>query len=358
MVTDGHIISNSFNEYFVNVGRLLSEDIDCDTNLLHYVQNNLNSMCIHEITTAEVMTVISTLNNSAAGHDGIPAFIMKQCINDYRNHSTSHAIICLVEKVAKTLDQGKIVVGLMIDLKKAFDGICHKTLLKKLYAYGIRGKLFNWFKSYLANRTQYVQYGNSKSETKTITYGVPQGSILGPLLFILFVNDFSRASDLLFFILFADDTTVLIEGHEYQKLIETLNEELCEVDKWLQANKLTLNNRKTYYMLFHRVRLKREQLNIYFRGETIFRVNSTKFLGVIIDDKLKWTAHIQYIKNKLSKSIGILYKCRNYFDKETMRNLYFSFIYPYLTYCVEIWGNACNIHLDPIVKLNKNVFVL
>ena len=95
-----------------------------------------------------------------------------------RNLSTSHAIICLVEKVAKALDQGKIVVGLMIDLKKAFDGICHKTLLKKIYAYGIRGKLFDWFKSYLTNKTQYVQYGNSKSETKTITHGVPQGSIL------------------------------------------------------------------------------------------------------------------------------------------------------------------------------------
>ena len=132
-----------------------------------------------------------------------------------------------------------------------------------------------------------MQYGNSKSKTKTITHGVPQGSILGPLLFTLYVNDFSRASDLLLSILFADDTTVLIEGHEYQKLIETLNKELCKVDKWLQANKLTLNIRKTHYMLFHRVRLKREQLNIYFRGETIFRVISTKFLGVIIDDKLK-----------------------------------------------------------------------
>ena len=136
-----------------------------------------------------------------------------------------------------------------------------------------------------------MQYGNSKSETKTITHGVPQGSILGPLLFILCVNDFFRALDILFSILFADDTTVLIEGHEYQKLIETLNEKLCKVDKWLQANKLTLNIRKTHYMLFHRVQLKREQLNIYFRRETIFRVNSTIFLGVIMDDKLKWTAY-------------------------------------------------------------------
>ena len=102
-----------------------------------------------------------------------------------------------------------------------------------------------------------MQYGNTKSETKQITHGVPQGSILGPLLFILYVNDFSRASGLLFSIVFADDTTVLIEGHEYHKLIETPNEELCKVDKWLQANKLALNISKTHYMLFHKVRLKK-----------------------------------------------------------------------------------------------------
>ena len=203
----------------------------------------------------------------------------------WRNHSTSLAIICLVERVAKALDTGKIVIGLMIDLKKVFYGICHKTLLKKLYAYGIRGKVLNWFKSYLTNRTQYVQYGNTKSEIKQITHGVPQRYILGPLLFILYVNDFSRASDLLFSILFADDTTVLIEGHEYHELIETLNKELCKVDKWLQANKLELNIRKTH-MLFHSVRFKKKQINIYFRGETISRVSSTKFLGVIMDDKL------------------------------------------------------------------------
>ena len=93
-------------------------------------------------------------------------------------------------KGSKGLRSGKIVVGLMIDLKKTFDGVCHKTLLKKLYAYGIRGKFFKRFKSYLTNRTQYVQYGNSESETKTITHGVPQGSILRSLLFILYVNDF------------------------------------------------------------------------------------------------------------------------------------------------------------------------
>ena len=133
------------------------------------------------------------------------------------NDSTSNAIITLIEKISRALDTGKIVCGIFIDFRKAFDVIPHKTLLKKLYAYGIRGEIYNWFKSYLSDRSQFVQYQNSKSGTKPITLGVPQGSILGPLLFILYINDFSNASKLLFSILhvFADDTSVFIEGYEY-----------------------------------------------------------------------------------------------------------------------------------------------
>ena len=158
-----------------------------------------------------------------------------------KSHSTSHAIITLVERVSKALDMGKDVVGVFLDLKKDFDTVDHTILLRKLEQYGIRGKTLRWFESYLSNRSQYVEYNNSKSDTKIITYGVPQGSILGPLLFIIYMNDFSSSSDLLFSILFADDTSVLIEGTNFTNISQILNTELENVNIWLKANKLTVN---------------------------------------------------------------------------------------------------------------------
>ena len=153
---------------------------------------------------------------------------------------------------------------------------------------------------------------------------------------------------------FADDTTVIIEGQNYNNLILTLNTELNKLDVWLQANKLTLNNDKTHYMVFHGARIKSKTGKISIRNNAIDEIKSTKYLGVIIDDKLKWTEHIQYIKNKkIFKSIGILIKIRPYLDKVTLRNLHFTFVYPYLIYCIEVWGNACDTHLDLIIKIQK-----
>ena len=173
-----------------------------------------------------------------------------------KKHSTSHAIITLVERVSKALDTGKYVVGVFLDLNKAFDTVDHSILLNKLYLYGIRGNIYNWFKSYLTNRSQYVEYNNVKSKTEIITHGVPQGSILGPLLFIIYMNDFSRSSELLFSILFADDTSVFIEGTCLNDISEILNTELEKISIWLEANKLTININKTHYMMFHRTRIK------------------------------------------------------------------------------------------------------
>ena len=126
-----------------------------------------------------------------------------------KTHSTSHAIITLVERVSKALATGKYVVGVFLDLNKAFDTVHHSILLKKLELYGIRGNIYNWFKT-LTNRSKYVEYNNVKSKTEIITHGVPQGSILVPLFFFFYMNDFSRSSELLFTILFADDTSVFI----------------------------------------------------------------------------------------------------------------------------------------------------
>ena len=142
-----------------------------------------------------------------------------------KSHSTSHAIITLIDRVSQALDTGKYVVGLYLDitLRKAFDAVPHSILLKKLYALSVRGNLYNWFESYLKNKKQYVIYNNSESDIGSITHGVPQGSILGPLLFIIYMNDFSKASELLFVILFADDTNIFLEGMSYNKIILEMN---------------------------------------------------------------------------------------------------------------------------------------
>ena len=171
----------------------------------------------------------------------------------------------------------------------------------------------------------------SKSSIRNITHGVPQGSILGPLLFILNVNDFARLSDLLFFILFVDDTSVFIEGHLYAEVIEIINNELLKISDWLMANKLTINLDKSHYMIFHRSRIKAcDKRNVIIQVRIISHVISTKFLGVIIDDNLKWNLHIMYMKNKIAKSNGILCKIRNFLDRKSLTHLYNSFVFPYL----------------------------
>ena len=203
------------------------------------------------------------------------------------------------------------------------------------------------------SRSQYVICNGAKSEVKFVETGVPQGSILGPLLFILFMNDFSRSSTLLFSILFADDTSVFLEGTEYSKLIKTLNNELENVTKWLNANRLTVNMKKTHYMIFHRAKFKTTGQDVVMQNSALTCVKTTKFLGVIIDHKFKWNDHITYVKRKISKSIGILYKIRRFLDMNTLIQMYHSFVFLYLIYCVEIWGNASAIHLDPLKKIQK-----
>ena len=173
------------------------------------------------------------------------------------------------------------------------------------------------------------------SATMPITHGVPQGSILGPLLFILYINDLANVSKNLFSILFVDDTTVLIEGTHINTMIATLNCELAKLTEWLNANKLLINVSKSHYMVFHRSRRKINKGNILLDTTILSQVTFTKFLGVILDDKLKWTHHISYIKNKI-KSMGIILKARKVLKKKVLLQLYHSFVTPYLIYCLEI----------------------
>ena len=212
----------------------------------------------------------------------------------------------------------------------------HKILLKKLYAYGIRGVALKLLESYLSGRSQYVVYDYQQSATLSITCGVPQGSVLGPLLFIIYMNDICNVSQLLFTVLYADDTCVLVNGKSLNLIIETVNSELQLLSTWLKSNKLSLNTTKSYYAVFHRARMKlhNDSIKLKIDNTNIKEVQCIKYLGVILDNKLSWIQHISYVKSKISKGIGIMYKARNYVNKNALLGLYHSYIYPYLIYCI------------------------
>ena len=273
------------------------------------------------------------------------------------SHSTQQAIIALVDRITKSLDKGHIAITILLDLKKAFDTVDHRILLRKLYAYGIRGALLKWFESYLTGRTQYVAFNGTNSDIHYVKCGVPQGSILGPLLFTLYMNDICGVSKLLFTLLYVDDTCVMLSGKDLNDLIAVLNVELISLCDWLKSNKLSLNTQKTFFMVFHRARLKSANCNdLVIDNASITRVYSAKYLGIIIDAKFNWIEHITYI-NKISKAIGIMYKARQYLNKSSLVNLYYSYVYPYLTYCIEVWGCAYPTHLQCLFLLQKKSFV-
>ena len=269
-------------------------------------------------------------------------------------HSPNLAMIYLVDKISDALHSCEYVLGLYLDFSKAFDTVNHGILLNKLEYYGIRGIAMEWLKSYLTNRKQYVEYDSSKSSLKTITCGVPQGSILGPLLFLLYINDLSNASEKLFSLFFADDSNLFLSGKDPEMLIAEMNIEIKGVTEWLTINKLSLNIDKTHFMLF-KTRNKSIELkgDLIINGVKISRVEKTKFLGVYIDSSLLWRDHIHYIEGKVARSIGAIIKARKVFNQDTLRTLYYTFLYPYFNYCIEVWGNTYSTYMDPLIKLQN-----
>ena len=258
----------------------------------------------------------------------------------------------MTSEIYKALDDGNIVVDIFLDFSEAFDTVNHDILLDKLYHYGIRGNAYNWFVSYLSERKQYVTYNNVTSCTKEVSCGVPQGSILGPLLFLLYINDLVSIRHKSKPILFADDTNLFYKGNDADMLADEINNELRQISLWLKINKLSLNIGKTHFMIFTRKKRIKE-IEIQIDGKNIEKVNSTKFLGVIIDHKLKWSEHVKYIAGKISRSCGVLNRARRCLNRSAMLTLYYSFVYPYITYCNHVWGSTYPSNTDKLLKLQK-----
>ena len=271
-----------------------------------------------------------------------------------KGHSTNTALIVLTEKITQAIEKGEMVLGVFLDFSKAFDTVNHTILLEKLTKYGIRGTARKWLANYLENRKQYVSWQGHNSSQCKITCGVPQGSILGPILFLLYINDLPNVSQLLLPLLFADDTNVFLSGKDVKDLIDTMNDELDKVVIWLQVNKLSLNIKKTHYIIFRsRRKTVKNHDNLCINGQEIYPVKSTKFLGVVIDEHLLWYGHINIIKSKVSKCIGILGKARKFVNKATLLTLYYTFMFPYFSYCVEVWGGTSECYISILFKLQK-----
>ena len=277
-------------------------------------------------------------------------------------HSTELAALELTDRVSQNLDNGELPLAIYLDLSKAFDTLDHEILLSKLKYYGIDGIALNWFSSYLKNRSQYVHFDGTNSSLGSISTGVPQGSILGPLLFLIYMNDIAEATDNFHSVLYADDTTLteplssfnlVIDSNKIDKKVmeSNINKELDNIYKWLCVNKLSLNIPKTKFMIFHHRQKNIENIipSLFINNHPIEKVADFNFLGITVDEHLNWNSHIQKIANKISRNIGCLNRLKNFLPLYTLKLLYSSLILPHLQYGILLWG----FRTDRLFKLQK-----
>ena len=247
------------------------------------------------------------------------------------------AVLDMVERVRRAWAEKKVSLGVFIDLKKAFDTVDHGILLGKLEHYGIRGNTLKILRSYLEGRSQYVSYGGFESERGKVECGVPQGSVLGPLFFILYLNDMIRAAEELALVLFADDTSIFVKGRSREELFAKVNRGLAQLSVWFRCNKLTLNLKKTEYVYFGGPggRIV-PQGGIKIGGDEIKRVVGVRFLGVWVDEGLRWTEQIEKVKSKVSRLLGILGRASAVLGGEAVHMLYNALVLPHLQYCLLV----------------------
>ena len=277
-------------------------------------------------------------------------------------HSTVHPIIHLLNHCAECTNKTnpEFTLAIFCDLSKAFDVISHDILLHKLNSYGIRGIANKWFQSYLSDRSQYIELEGIHSSHMPIRCGVPQGSILGPLLYLIYVNDIYKSCDGNI-VSFADDTTLYMSNSDLAQLFTDTNRQINELFSWFCANKLSLNANKTKYIVIRPKHKKCDLngLNISIDNIPLIRIGNdcdekaAKFLGLFIDEHLTWKHHIAHVNTKVSKILFLIKQAKNILPKDSLRTLYFALVHSHYSYGLLTWGNASKSALQRSIILQK-----
>lgn len=268
--------------------------------------------------------------------------------------STEHALISFTDTIKRAIDMGHIVGAIFVDFTKAFDTINHTILLHKLDALGIRGPPLSLIRSYLSNRSQVVEINGCLSQPKLLIKGVPQGSILGPLLFLAYINDLPNFLKLTSAVIYADDTTIFAHKKSLTEVLSLLNSDLDNLVSWCKLNQLYINPAKTHFMLFHSpMRNIDPTPSITLQNVVIHASSAVLFLGVLLDTHLKFHQHINMVSKKIGFGLRVIIKTRRYFPRPIILSLYYSFIHSHLQYCLSSWGNTYLTHLSHLQHLQR-----